>query len=95
MNRHIIKLAKFVYFFACFFVILSCKGQAYVDATSVTYIVQAVVGLFVALGAVITVQRHKIIAAYRKWHYGRLAKKTEERALKEMQIDSSDNRDSE
>jgi len=68
---------------------MSCKARAYVDATSVTYVIQAVVGLFVAIGAVITVQRHKIVAAYRKWHYGRLAKKNAEKALKSMN-DKSD-----
>ena len=89
MKKIIIRTLGTLYFMACFFIIFSCKAQAYVDATSVTYVIQAVVGLFVAIGAVVTVQRHKIVAAYRKWHYGRLAKKNEEKALKNMESTDS------
>ncbi len=72
------------YFAACFFVLMSIKALAYVDATSVTYVIQAVVGIFVAIGAVITVQRHKIVAAWRKWYYGRMAKKNAQQQLDNM-----------
>lgn len=85
MKKGIVRILGTMYFMTCFFIIFSCKAQAYVDATSVTYVIQAVVGLFVAIGAVVTVQRHKIVAAYRKWHYGKLAKKNEEKALKDME----------
>jgi len=85
MKNNTLRVLKFSYFMTCFFVMLSCKAQAYVDATSVTYVIQAIVGIFVAIGAVITVQRHKIVAAYRKWYYGRMAKKNEEKAKKDME----------
>lgn len=75
------KVLRFSYFFSCFFIMLNCYAHAYVDATSVTYVIQAVVGLFVAIGAVFTVQRHKIVAAWRKWYYGRLAKKNAKEQL--------------
>lgn len=71
-----------IYFMVCFLIMLNSYSYAYVDATSVTYIVQAIVGIFVAIGAVATVQRHKIIAAYRKWHYGRVAKKQRDIGMK-------------
>ena len=83
-NRIVCEILKGIYFFVCFFIILGSYAMAYVDATSVTYIIQAVVGVFVAIGAVITVQRHKIVAAYRKWHYGRIAKKNEKVGTRKM-----------
>lgn len=81
-SRILRTILKGSYFFVCFFVILGAYAYAYVDATSVTYIVQAIVGVFVAIGAVVTIQRHKIVAAYRKWHYGRIAKKNEKQGMK-------------
>lgn len=84
MKRVGANLIKFAYFFTCFFIMCGCFAYAYVDATSVTYIVQAIVGVFVAIGAVVTVQRHKIVAAYRKWHYGRAAKKNAKKQLENM-----------
>lgn len=81
-KKLILGLLGFGYFFTCFFMALELTAYAYVDATSVTYIVQAVVGVFVAIGAVVTIQRHKIVAAYRKWHYGRIAKKNEKQGMK-------------
>lgn len=85
MCKKLMQLVKFAYFFGCFFIMLNCYAQAYVDATSVTYIIQAIVGVFVAIGAVVTVQRHKIVAAYRKWHYGKIAKKNAKEQLTQME----------
>lgn len=40
--------------------------MAYIDPSAVTYIIQAVAGVVIALGALITVFRHKIIAFFKK-----------------------------
>lgn len=85
MKKYVAGVIGTLYFGICFFVLLGNRAYAYVDATSVTYIVQAVVGVFVAIGAVITIQRHKIVAAYRKWHYGRIAKKNEKLGMKKKE----------
>lgn len=84
ISKNFGKIVGGLYFFVCFFIMLGGYAYAYIDATSVTYIIQAVVGVFVAIGAVVTVQRHKIVAAYRKWHYGRIAKKNEKLGKKNM-----------
>ena len=39
---------------------------AYIDPSAVTYIIQAVAAVVVALGALITVFRHKIAAFFKK-----------------------------
>ena len=64
--KKILKLAKFMYFFTCWWVILSIDAQAYIDPSAVTYVVQAVAGVFIALGALFTVFRHKIFAFFKK-----------------------------
>ena len=46
--------------------------QAYVDPSAVTYIFQAVAAVLIAIGAVLTIFRHKIAAFFKK-------DKTEER----------------
>ncbi len=65
MNK-ICKTGKFIYFFACWWVILSIDAQAYIDPSAVTYVIQAVAAVFIALGALITVFRHKIFAFFKK-----------------------------
>jgi len=39
---------------------------AYIDPSAVTYVIQAVAGVVIALGALITVFRHKIVAFFKK-----------------------------
>ena len=38
----------------------------YIDPSAVTYVIQAVAGVVIAIGALITVFRHKIIALFKK-----------------------------
>lgn len=78
MKKNILKVAKFAYFFTCFFVLFSNYAYAYIDPSTVSYVIQAVAGVCVAIGAALTIFRHKIKAAWRKWYYGRLAKKNQE-----------------
>lgn len=64
--KKILKTGKFVYFFACWWVLLGIDAQAYIDPSAVTYVIQAVAGVLIALGALITVFRHKIFAFFKK-----------------------------
>lgn len=75
MKRTILQLTKFTYFFTCFWVILSINAQAYIDPSTVTYVIQGVAGILVAVGAAFTIFRHKIKAAWRKWYYNKVAQK--------------------
>ena len=65
-----LKAAKFLYFFTCWWFILSISAQAYIDPSAVTYVIQAVAGVFIALGALVTVFRHKIFAFFKKGSKG-------------------------
>lgn len=66
MKRKVLKGAKFIYFFGAFFVLMSGYAQAYIDPSAVTYVIQAVAGVVIAVGALITVFRHKIVAFFKK-----------------------------
>ena len=66
MKKMILKIAKFTYFFIACFVLLSNHVHAYIDPSAVTYIVQAVAAAFIAIGALLTVFRHKIFAFFKK-----------------------------
>lgn len=59
------KVASFLYFFNCFFALFSMPVYAYIDPSAVTYIIQAVAGVLIALGAAFTIFRHKIFAFFR------------------------------
>lgn len=61
-----LKILKFVYFFGCFFILLGNTSYAYIDPSAVTYIIQAVAAVFIAVGALATVFRHKIAAFFKK-----------------------------
>ena len=65
MKRTVFKLMNFTYFFACWWVFFSIDAHAYIDPSAVTYIIQAVAAVFIALGAVVTVFRHKIYALFK------------------------------
>lgn len=65
MNR-CLKIFKFLYFFTWFFVLMGNTSYAYIDPSAVTYVIQAVAAAFIALGALITVFRHKIFSLFKK-----------------------------
>lgn len=77
MKNIILKTLKFTYFFSCFFVIFSNHAYAYIDPSTVSYVIQGVAGICVAIGAALTIFRHKIKAAWNKWYYARVAKKNQ------------------
>lgn len=64
--KHFGYAAKFAYFFTCFWMFFSNYSFAYIDPSAVTYVVQAVAAVFIALGAIFTVFRHKIAQLFKK-----------------------------
>ena len=64
MKKAVVGMGSFVYFFGCFFVVLTLHTHAYIDPSAVTYIIQAVAGVLIALGAGLTIFRHKIKALF-------------------------------
>ena len=79
MKKKAFGALKFTYCFSCFFVLFSITAHAYIDPSAVTYIIQGVAGILIAVGAAITVFRHKIKAAWRKWYYGKVSKKNKKK----------------
>lgn len=55
-----------LYFFTWGWVFFSINAHAYIDPSAVTYTIQAVAALFITLGAVLTIFRHKILSFFRK-----------------------------
>lgn len=84
MKKMIFKLAKFTYFFTACFIMLSIHAHAYIDPSAVTYIIQAVAAAFIAIGALVTVFRHKIMAFFKK------GKKTSEKREIHMKEDAEE-----
>lgn len=74
--KKILKFGKFMYFFTCWWILLSIDAHAYIDPSAVTYIIQAIAAIFIALGAVVTVFRHKIFSFFK-----RNSKKNEKREI--------------
>ena len=57
---------KFIYFFSCFFTLFTMPVDAYIDPSTVTYIIQGVAGVLIALGAAFTIFRHKIFKFFKR-----------------------------
>lgn len=66
MKRVAAQIFKFTYFFGCFWYLFTLPVFAYIDPSAVTYIIQAVAGILIALGAAFTIFRHKIFAFFKK-----------------------------
>lgn len=66
MKKIMFKVGSFVYFFAAFFVVFSNYAHAYIDPSAVSFMVQAIAGVVIAIGACLTVFRHKIVAFFTK-----------------------------
>lgn len=84
MKKVVMKLAKFTYFFTACFIMLSIHAHAYIDPSAVTYLIQAVAAAFIAIGALVTVFRHKILAFFKK------GKKTSEKREIHMKEDAEE-----
>ena len=59
------KVLFFSYFFSCFFTLFTMHAHAYIDPSAVTYIIQGVAGVLIALGAAFTIFRHKIFKFFK------------------------------
>ena len=66
MKKVLYEIGKFSYFFCAMFVTMSNFAHAYIDPSATTYVIQAVGAAVIALGAVITVFRHKIKSFFKK-----------------------------
>ena len=55
-----------LFFFMGTFVMLTMHAQAYIDPSAVSYVIQAVAAVVIALGACLTIFRHKIAALFKK-----------------------------
>lgn len=61
------RFLTFTYLFFCISVLFTIPAfAAYIDPSAVTYTAQAIAAVVVALGALITVFRHKIAALFKK-----------------------------
>lgn len=79
-----LKMFKFLYFFGCFFVLFGNTAFAYIDPSAVTYVIQAIAGVCIAIGAAFTVYRHKIMKFFRNLKKKNAKKKkAKENAAKE------------
>lgn len=87
MKKNIFRLLNFIYFFVCWWIFFSIDAHAYIDPSAVTYVIQAVAAVFIAIGAVITVFRHKIIAFFKK-----SSKNNKKREI-HLKEDADDNKD--
>lgn len=70
MNKNSIKkiagqVLGFIYFFSCFQALFTMPVHAYIDPSAVTYIIQGVAGVLIALGAAFTIFRHKIFKFFK------------------------------
>ena len=80
MKKRVLGLLSFMYFFVCFFNLFTITAQAYIDPSVVTYVIQGVAGVLIALGAALTIFRHKIFAFFKK------NKKNEEAAEDKIEL---------
>lgn len=65
MKKIISRAVSFIYFFSCFFTLFTVPVHAYIDPSAVTYIIQGVAGVLIALGAAFTIFRHKIFGLFK------------------------------
>ena len=66
MKKLLFKLGSFAYFFSAFFTFFTGYAHAYIDPSAVTYMIQAVAAVVIAIGALLTVFRHKIASFFKK-----------------------------
>lgn len=57
---------NFLFFFIAGMEFCTLPVHAYIDPSAVTYIIQAVAGVVIAIGACLTIFRHKIAAFFKK-----------------------------
>ena len=55
-----------IYMVTCMSYLFAINAQAYIDPSAVTYLIQAVAAVLIAIGACLTIFRHKIIAFFKR-----------------------------
>lgn len=66
MKKILFWTCHFLFFSVAFFNLFTMPVHAYVDPSAVTYVIQAVAGVVIAVGAALTIFRHKIAAFFKK-----------------------------
>lgn len=66
MKKVLLRIGQFVYFSSAFFVFCQLNAHAYIDPSAVTYMIQAIAAVVIAVGVLFTVFRHKIIGFFKK-----------------------------
>ncbi len=54
MKRLLLKICSVMFFTICFIVLFSVNAMAYIDPSVMTYAIQAIAGIAIAIGAAIT-----------------------------------------
>lgn len=75
---------KFLYFYTCCMTLFTMPVHAYIDPSAVTYIIQGVAGVLIALGAAVTIFRHKIFQFFKG------TKKTEDNSEERIELKEVD-----
>ncbi len=65
MKKFLGKAFSLLYFMNCFHMLLTVPVHAYIDPSAVTYVIQAVAGVLIAVGAAFTIFRHKIFSFFK------------------------------
>lgn len=84
VKKCILLFASTLYFGIAGWLLFSNHAYAYIDPSAVTYVIQAVAAVVIALGALVTVFRHKIAAFFKK------GSKSEKREIHIVEDESSD-----
>lgn len=66
MKKVLFWVANFTFFMVAFSYLTMLPVHAYLDPSAVTYIIQAVAGVVIAIGALLTIFRHKIASLFKK-----------------------------
>ena len=66
MKKALFWIANFMFFVIAGSYLTMIPVRAYIDPSAVTYVIQAVAGVVIAVGACLTIFRHKIAEFFRK-----------------------------
>lgn len=66
MKKILFWTCNFLFFIVAASYLTMIPVHAYIDPSAVTYIIQAVAGVIIAIGALLTIFRHKIAAFFKK-----------------------------
>lgn len=53
MKKKILSIAAVTYFAVCFMLLFGVNANAYIDPSVITYLIQAIAGVVIAIGAVV------------------------------------------